>query len=166
LLSKQPQINCPTTDELKTLFKPLETVQIRQEPTAGQLPIDCAKELFRQSTEEPTDRISRGWADIEFQWMPTELSHQPLYFDDVPLENYGQSVAPLFQPALSGARFFGTLPVLPYKIGLDHPFEQVTTLGTYRPGTPAPLVHQTLPLDFKASFAEGGAWVGLLFLLP
>ena len=164
--SERPQINCPTTDELETLFKPLEKVHVRQEPTAGQLPIDCSKELFGRSTDEPTDRISRGWTNIEFQWMPTELSHQPLYFDDVPLEHYGQSVAPLLQPALSGARFFATLPVLPYKIGLNHPFEHVTTLGTYRPGSPAPSVRQTLPLDLEASFFEGGAWVGLLFLLP
>jgi len=164
--AKGPQINCPTTDELETLFKPLEQIQIRQKPTAGQLPIDCSAELFGHPTDEPTGRITRDWADTEFHWMPTELSHQPLYFDDVPLEHYGQSVAPLLQPALSGARFFATLPVLPYKIGLNHPFEHVTTLGTYRPGSPAPSVRQTLPLDLEASFFEGGAWVGLLFLLP
>jgi hypothetical protein len=164
--SKGAQIACPTPDKLRAMYKPIRDVEVKLDPPEGQLPIDCATGLFAKQIPGESSDIGRGWMGSELNWAPTELTHQPLYFDDVPLERYGQSHAPLFQPLISGARFFGTLPVLPYKVGLDRPHDRVSTLGYYRSGTPAPCVHQTLPLDFQSAFVEGGAWVGLLFLLP
>ena len=163
---KGAQIACPTPDQLRAMYKPIRDVVVKLDPPEGQLPIDCATGLFAAATPGESSDIGRGWADSEMNWAPTELAHQPLYFDDVPLERYGQSHAPLFQPLISGARFFGTLPVLPYKMGLDRPHARISTLGYYRPGSPAPCVDQTLPLDFQSAFVEGGAWVGLIFLLP
>ncbi len=166
LKSKGAQIACPTPDQLRAMYKPIRDVEVKLDPPEGQLPIDCATGLFAAATPGESSDIGRGWTGSELNWAPTELTHQPLYFDDVPLERYGQSHAPLFQPLISGARFFGTLPVLPYKMGLDRPHDRISTLGYYRPGTPAPCVAQTLPLDFQSAFVEGGAWVGLIFLLP
>ena len=51
-------------------------------------------------------------------WQATEFWHRPLYFDDVPLERYGQMHHPLIQPWLSGVHFFGNVPLLPYKMGV------------------------------------------------
>jgi len=164
--STQAQVKCPTPEQIEAQFKPLRKIKIELDPPPGDLPIDCSKQLFADPAERFPGGDLRPWAEVEFTWVPTELAHQPLYFDDVPLERYGQSVAPLFQPICSGARFFGTLPVLPYKVALDPPHSLVSTLGYYRPGSPSPCVHQTLPLSARAALAEGGAWVGMIFLLP
>lgn len=161
------KVSCPTPDELKNLYRTLSSIEVKAAPSSGQLPIDCSDRLFAKPADpSAAGNTSRAWGQIEYQWRPTELAHQPLYFDDVPLERYGQTVSPALQPVISGARFFGTLPILPYKTGLNGPWERVSTLGYYRPGSPAPCVRQTVPLEFDAAFIESGAWVGMIFLLP
>ncbi len=164
---RRAKVVCPTPEETKQRYRPLSEIEVKLAPSAGATPIDCSVKLFAPATEGvAASQMSLSWGQIEYQWTPTELAHQPLYFDDAPLERYGQTVSPALQPILSGARFFGTLPVVPYKIGLNGPWDRVTTLGYYRPGSPAPCVSQTLPLKFDAAFIESGAWVGLIFLLP
>jgi hypothetical protein len=67
---------------------------------------------------------------------------------------------------LSAAHFFGNVPLLPYKMGLDHPCKPIATLGYYRPGSPAPPVGRRLPLEADAATIEAATWVGLILLLP
>jgi len=158
---------CPPKKLLQERIKPLSAIRVGIQPKGDMLPEDCSAELF-------TDRFAASSAPslpgglTTFSWAPSNLAHEPLYFDDVPLENYGQTRHPLFQPVISGARFFGTLPVIPYKIGVDRLHDPVYTLGTYRPGSPGPCVHQGLPhpLELDASLLEAGTIVGLLLLLP
>jgi hypothetical protein len=103
---------------------------------------------------------------VAFHWAASGLRAQPAYFDDVPLERYGQSVCPAAQPFLSAARFFGTFPLMPYKMGIDRTHDPVYTLGYCRPGSPAPCLYQRLPIERDATLLEAGAWIGFIFLLP
>jgi len=158
---------CPSPDELQEWFKPLEDISIDATPSEGPLPLDCSTNLFfRADAYNQGMPVTRQWARTEFNWQASLLAHQPLYWDDVPLERYGQTLHPILQPAISTARFFGTFTVIPYKIGVNRTHDLVYTLGKYRPGSPAPRVWQVLPFEWDALLFEGGAWVGLVFIFP
>ena len=70
------------------------------------------------------------------------------------------------QPVISGAHFFATIPVLPYKMGLEDPCECIYALGYYRPGNCAPKLIYPIPLSLRGALYEAGAISGLVFLLP
>ena len=123
-------------------LRPIDQLRLRDIQASGGLPPDESVGLFRADTIGLAH--DRPWPAGNLQWTAPQLSHQPLYFDDVPLERYGQTACPLLQPALSAGRFFGTLAAMPYKLVVDHPYGCVSTLGTYRPGSPAPCVHQSM----------------------
>ncbi len=129
-----------------------------------QIPPDFATSAFETVQRNPSR--DETWMPRQFMWQASEFWHRPLYFDDVPLERYGQMHHPLVQPALSGAHFFGTLPLLPYKMGVDRPCDEIATLGYYRPGSAAPAVGRRLPLDRDGAVVETATWVGLILLLP
>ena len=161
----EPQLSCPSSKQLNEWFRPIDRIQIQVHPTDGErMPMDCSTKLFAQGEVSP-DNASEKIERVVY-WSPTNLAFQPLYFDDVPLERYGQSIAPPLQPLLSGARFFGSFPLMAYKIGVDRPHDPVYTLGYYRPGSPTPCLCQRLPWEWDAAVLEAGSWVGLLFLLP
>jgi outer membrane protein TolC len=120
-------------------------------------------------------RLKQGWQPITFTWKASALCHRPLYFEEANLERYGYLwcdgrcygiPAGLVQPVLSGAHFFLTVPVLPYKMGLYPPNECVYTLGYYRPGSCAPYILDPLPLSVRAALMEGAVWTGMPILIP
>lgn len=108
----------------------------------------------------------RCWCEITYMWKASGLCHKPLYFEDVHLERYGHSWGPFAQPLLSGAHFFTTLPILPYKMGLKTPNECVYTLGHYRPGECAPYLIDPIPFTWRAAIFQAGATVGVASILP
>ena len=129
----------------------------------AQIPTDCSKELF--TPPRPAGALFASTS--QFHWQPSNFFHQPLYFDDTPLERYGQSLCPHIQPVISGARFFITVPAIPYKIGVDHTCDCVTTLGKYRPGTCAPCTKEVLPLlDVDGALLTAGTAVVMALCLP
>ncbi len=150
--------------DLDKLFVPMGQVRLKGVRVGGRLPRDASSDVFGGAATATTyqRRWNRGW----LTWSASNLDHQPLYFDDVPLERYGQSVCPHLQPAISAARFFGTLPIMPYKIGLDRPMQCISTLGYYRPGSPTPCIHQSVPFSWDGATLEAVAWTGLVFALP
>ncbi len=153
---------CPPTDAASP-FKDLSEIQVGMRLVGKETPPDCSGSVFQgmRPSTSLSDSIS------EFHSAPANFFHQPLYFDDTPLERYGQSVSPHFQPFISGGRFFLALPIIPYKIGYDHPYECVTTLGQYRPGVCAPCVMQVPPpLQWNSALLQAGTTVGLVLLLP
>lgn len=153
---------CPDIETLRAQFKRISEVKLRLHPEARELPSDCSSVLF-ETTENDT---TRSTAYRTVNWLPTNFFHQPLYFDDMPLERYGQSVCPHWQPVASGLRFFLTVPAVPYKIGLDRPYDCVTTLGLYRPGVCAPCVRERYPIEADATLFEAATALGFVFLLP
>ena len=92
------------------------------------------------------------------------MCHKPLYFEDEQLERYGHSFSPCFQPFISGAHFFCTLPVLPYCMGVEPPCECIYALGHYRPGSGPTCA--TRCRSASACVFEAGVVTGAAAILP
>ena len=73
---------------------------------------------------------------------------------------------PWVQPFASAAHFFLTIPILPYKMGLEPPNECIYALGYCRPGNCAPYMLDPIPISARAALFEAGAWVGGVFAIP
>jgi hypothetical protein len=99
-------------------------------------------------------------------WTASRLYHKPLYFEQPQLERYGHTWGPFVQPIMSGAHFFGTVPFLPFAMGLEPPGECIYTLGHYRPGNCAPWLLETTPRNLRPYLFESGVGAGLFFLIP
>ncbi len=149
--------------ELEQQFKPMSEITVGLKLDLAEIPTDCSQGLFAT----PSRPTSKFVALTDFHWQPVNFFHQPLYFDDAPLERYGQSLCPHVQPAISGARFFLTIPAIPYKIGVDHTHDCVTTLGKYRAGSCAPCVKEVLPMgDLDGALLTAGTALVMVFCLP
>jgi hypothetical protein len=151
-------------EDVRLEFKPMSEVQLEVIPLDRVLPTDASVQLFEgtQAAGRKTNNI------LQKSWVPSNFFHQPLYFDDTPLERYGQSVCPTLQPIISGTHFFLTFPIMPYKLGVDRPYDCVTTLGLYRPGECVPCVREALPYrgEADAVFLQTATTLGWIFLLP
>ncbi|QDT00534.1 hypothetical protein [Adhaeretor mobilis] len=108
----------------------------------------------------------RSWPQITYMWKASGTCHKPLYFEQVQLERYGHSWGPYLQPIMSGAHFFGSVAVLPYKMGIRTPNECVYTLGYYRPGSCAPYMIDPVPFTWRAVFFQGMVAGGAAVALP
>ncbi len=166
--AEQPSIPAPRPQRLEMILgtnypdRPFESIDVITETDGGLLPTDLSANVFQPPGSEP-----QAYAPLlPFMWVAPEIWHKSLYFDDVQLERYGQTRAPRLQPLLSGAHFFGTLSIMPYKMGLNHPFEMTSNLGYYRPGSPTPCVGRRLPWEWDAALMQAGAWVGGVFIFP
>lgn len=159
----EPQFDpCETVTD-GSAFKPLSAIKSMLPDDGKRLPQDCSTKHFTQQLPGTESRFHR---DVAFHWQPTDFFHMPAYFDDVPLERYGQSRWPCLQPAVSGAKFLLQVPAVPYKIGVNRPHECITTLGHRPPGDCVPCIRQRLPKELDAAFLQGAAATGLVFLLP
>jgi hypothetical protein len=108
----------------------------------------------------------RRFASTTFTWKAAGYCHKPLYFEDWQLERYGHSHGPLADPFFSAAHFFTTLPVLPYKMGVELPWECVYPLGYYRPGSCAPWTVPAVPISWRGMAVQAATVTGAVFLLP
>lgn len=151
---------CPSKDdrEFADFFKTIKDLSIDIAAKDGEFPQECE---MRHDTYSP-----RSWIHTDFTWKASGLCHKPLYFEDRNLERYGQSAHPLLQPVLSGAHFFATIPILPYKMGLEPPTECLYTLGYYRPGSCAPHLLDPIPLSVRAGLFQAGAVAGAVAIIP
>jgi hypothetical protein len=122
------------------------------------LPIECSLGGLRVA--------ERNWIPSTFVWHASALCHKPLYFEEVQLERYGHTAGPIRQPFISGAHFFGSLFVLPYKMAISPPHECEYALGYYRPGSCAPWMIPPIPLSFRGAAAETAAVLGAIHLIP
>ena len=108
----------------------------------------------------------RDWVGSTYAWHASALCHKPLYFEEVQLERYGHTAGPFKQPLLSGAHFFGSLVVLPYKMAINPPTECQYALGYYRPGCCAPWHIPPVPLSVRAALVEAGVIIGGIAIIP
>jgi hypothetical protein len=143
---------CPPRDD-KRIFD----ITTNLLPDEGDLPHYCplGDEVF----------VPRHWAGLTYTWKASGLCHKPLYFEELALERYGHTWGYL-QPFVSGAHFFGTLPILPYKMGVEAPWECIYALGYYEPGSCAPYIVYPVPLNVRGALLEAGAWTGGVLLIP
>lgn len=146
-----------------SLFKPMSDIRTVLSNDGKRMPPDCAQEFF---VEEYAGDSPRFTTLTTYNWEPTNFFHMPTYFDDVPLERYGQFRHEKLQPFVSGARFVFQLPVVPYRVGIDRPHACISTLGHRPPGDCVPCIKQRIPLETDAAFLQAAATVGLVFLLP
>ena len=109
--------------------------------------------------------FSRGWEVTSVEWSPTELAHPDAYFEDAKLERHGYQYGRL-QPIYSGARFFLTIPSLPYRMGAHPPTEKIYELGQFRPGDDAPPYIAKLPKSRRGAIWQGIISTGLVFIIP
>lgn len=121
-------------------------------------PFEC---LGRNVPFEP-----RSWPQTVYLWKASGLCHKPLYFEQVQLERYGHEWGPVLQPIMSGAHFFGTIPILPYKMGLETPQECIYSLGYYRPGSCAPYMITQPGFTWRAAAFQTGAVTGVAAAVP
>jgi hypothetical protein len=145
---------CPTRRDLR----PIREITNDISPEGDLFPPECPAD------DRPF--AGRSWAPTCYTWKASGLCHKPLYFEEIAVERYGHSWGPLVQPFVSAAHFFGTLPLLPYKAGVEPPGECIYALGYYRPGNCAPHMIRPIPVSLRGAALEGGAVSGLIFLLP
>jgi hypothetical protein len=103
-------------------------------------PADQSDELIAQSLGNAIVVPS----EKRFAWAAPDIRYQPLYFENVPHERYGQTPegCEIRQMVLSAAHFFGSAALLPYKLLDQHPQSCDGPLGFCRPGSATPFVSQ------------------------
>lgn len=101
-----------------------------------------------------------------FSWEAANIWHNPLYFEDAPLERYGHVANPLLQPFLSVGLFTTQLLGMPYQQTIDSPCRRRYTLGWLRPGECAPYKLYQIPLNVDAAAVQAGAVTAGFYILP
>ena len=134
-------------------------LSIRVEGKAGEdFPYECT---LGGETLQP-----RVWPEITYTWKASALCHKPLYFEQDQLERHGHDWGPYLQPVMSGVHFFSSIPILPYKMGIESPNECVYALGHYRPGSCAPYMIEATPFTWRAAAYQTGVLTGMTFAFP
>lgn len=110
--------------------------------------------------------VARQWTPTTFTWKASNQCHNPLYFQDVNLERYGHTHGPIAEPLIQTAHFFGSVLVLPYKMGVHHPRECIYTLGYYRPGNCAPWILPAVPISARGILNQAAVMTGGTLLIP
>ena len=124
--------------------RPIDQLRVDiAQPQGEVLPPDHSSRLFSRGMVDSTAEPGHEPADV-FMWAPTDLCYWPLYFEDVQLERYGQTLAPSFQPVFSGVHFAADFTLLPLKMVFDRPLSCMCTLGYHRPGSRVPCCKRDL----------------------
>jgi len=148
----------PCRDQIA--FKSIREISHDIRPAhTGELPQEC----FIESNPF----YGRHFSQTCFQWKASALATKGAYFEDTQLERYGHTkVEPVLQPFVSGAKFFGNVVILPYRMGVHPPNECVYTLGHHRPGSCAPYMVEPFPISPRGALFQAGAVTGVLFAVP
>ena len=128
---------------------------------------------FRKESETPQNDLPESGHDRAHQWVSSTyqftaantFSH-PRYFEDRMLERHGYERFPYLQPFVSGARFFGTVPMLPYLMTIQNPCEFESQLGYFRPGSCVAPYIQRPPYQRDAVVVEAAAIAGGIIAIP
>ncbi len=143
---------CPAPRDLKPISE--ITNQIAAEP--GIFPQECTL------GDEPFE--PRNFAMKTFSWKASALCHKPLYFEQPGVERYGHTFGPFLQPIIGTGHFFASVIMLPYKMGLEPPWECVYPLGHYRPGSCAPYTVGPVPISLRGAMDQAGATLGFVYV--
>ena len=149
-----PAFTCISPQDLKRINKITNDITAEQ----GDIPNECT---LGNPAFQP-----RCWSCKTYTWTASGLCHKPAYFEDEQLERYGHTCGPLWQPLISPAKFFLTFPLLPYKMGLTPPNENIYILGYYRPGDRSPYMLDAIPLSVRAGVLETVGWGAAVVAFP
>ena len=146
--------NCKTARDLKSIRSVTADIGIKPNDLANSetgrplpLPPECS---LGDERLEP-----RHWERTTFSWVAAATYHRPIYFDDDQLERYGHTFGPVTQSTLSAVKFFVTVPLVPYYMGVYPPNECIYDLGLYRPGSCSPYYFDPFPLSVRGAINEG-----------
>ncbi len=152
--------DCPDCSETDSEGNTTEGVQCPECPWEQDL-----RRIGRKPGEPDIAFVPRDFAHIHYCWEPTNLYHNPIYFEDVPLERYGHTRHfILVQPFFSVAKFAVQLVGLPYQLSLFPMWDRQYSLGYYRPGEYVPYKYYQIPWNAKAAVVEAGVISGSYFL--
>ncbi len=110
--------------------------------------------------------LERNHSIIPVYWQASNVSHNPLYFEDSGLERNGHSFSDAVQPFVSVGKFGAQVVALPYSMALDPVWKRETPLGHYRPGECAPKRHLALPINGRAAVVAAATYTGIIYLIP
>ena len=144
----------------KVSLKSIKEISHDIRPTSsGELPEECVIDSVPYN--------GRHFNQSCFQWKASAVCTKAAYFEDVQLERYGHTVVcPVLQPVVSGAKFFATVPMLPYKMGVTPPNECVYTLGHYQAGSCSPYMVEPFPISARGALFQTGAVAGAVLAIP
>jgi hypothetical protein len=153
---EKPQTTCGDKVTLRSIRDISHDIRPTQ---TGELPEECVI--------DSAPFYGRHFSQSCVMWKASAVSTKAAYFEDVQLERYGNTiVCPALQPVVSGAKFFATIPFLPYKMGVTPPEECVYTLGHHRPGNRVPYMVEPLPISARGALFQAGAVLGGVAALP
>ena len=111
----------------------IQEVRVDASEYGSKIPEDRSDNLFANSKRFGVDLPA---TDKTFAWAAPNIRYQPLYFEDVSLERYGQTKGLIRQPFVSAIKAFGGGAVLPLRALRDNPYSCDSPLGYCRPGSP------------------------------
>lgn len=114
----------------------------------------------------PLGQTVRVFAPASYAWAASNLTYNPLYFEDADLERYGHHYPEWVQPFASGGLFAVQVAALPYQMAIDPPCACVSPLGFHRPGECVPTRKKAVPWNPRAAAKAAGVYTGLIFLVP
>jgi hypothetical protein len=156
-------------DDQDRFAREVTDVRLDIRPPQGPLPPDLSPDETVQDQAEASD--SEGICNWEMHtpiicsFNPWTICYRPLYFEDIQLERYGRTFG-IVQPGVSAARFFCSVPLLPYKMVVRPPRSCECSNGFSRRGDqPLPgYGARTLRLD--AAAVEAAVMAGIFLALP
>jgi len=152
--------DCPDCNATDSDGNPIAGVHCPECPWEQDL-----RRIGRKAGEPDIAFVPRDFAHIHYCWEPTNLYHNPIYFEDVPLERYGHTRHYiLIQPFFSVSKFALQLVGLPYQLSLNPIWDRQYSLGYYRPGEYVPYKYYQIPLNAKAAVVEAGVISGSYFI--
>lgn len=129
----------PGATSTDKLLRPISTINLDIRSGDQKRPQDRSIELL--------DSSQRDWSTFEpvslaYLWEAPNIRYQPLYFEDIALERYGQTCRPGQQVAQSAIHFGVSFLTLPYHLMIDPSWNCDTNYGYCRPGSDTPLIRQ------------------------
>jgi hypothetical protein len=121
-----------------------------------------AEEVLR----EQISQRDAMWAESRYEFAASNTFSHPLYFEDVMLERHGHERFPKLTPMISGARFFATVPMLPYLMTVRPACDYEYKMGHCRSGDSVYPYIQRPPYVRNAAIVEAAAIAGASIALP
>jgi len=126
--------------DLELLNRPLLTVSPDLPVYDKQVPDDSSLTLL----SDYRVAVYPYYLNETYCWSAANIRYQPLYFEDVTLERYGQTKGCTRQPWVSAVHFFSSAALLPINIIREHPYSCQFPLGYSLPGGRTPTLRERL----------------------
>ncbi len=118
--------------------KSIQAVRLDMVEYDAEAPEDRASKLFESSRRFDGNIAA---TDKVFAWAAPNIKYQPLYFEDVALERYGQTKGLVKQPFVSAGRFLADKLLLVPRAMRVCPHSCDSPLGYCRPGSPSTIAN-------------------------